>query len=136
MTDNEKATIRALRYEGLGYCRIAKKMGLNLETVKSFCRRQGLREKDKMTEKNIDDNYNYAPCKNCGNLIMQLPKRKKKIFCSDKCRNSWWNDHLHLVNRKAYYEFKCMNCGKECRIYGDHRRKYCSHECYFAARFG
>ena len=29
----------------------------------------------------------------------------------------------------------CPHCGKEFHIYGDRRRKYCSHECYIADRF-
>ena len=30
----------------------------------------------------------------------------------------------------------CENCGKEFHLYGDSRRKYCSHECYIKDRFG
>ena len=30
---------------------------------------------------------------------------------------------------------RCPHCGKEFHIYGDRRRKYCSHECYIADRF-
>ena len=74
-------------------------------------------------------------CENCGREIQQIAKRKKKRFCCDKCRNEWWNSHLDQVKRKAVYDFRCPCCGKEFHIYGDKRRKYCSHECYIADRF-
>ena len=48
----------------------------------------------------------------------------------------WWNSHLHLVKRKAMYDFVCPTCGKSFSAYGNRNRKYCSHECYIEARFG
>lgn len=75
-------------------------------------------------------------CENCGAAIQQYAGRKKKRFCCSDCRYQWWNSHLDQVNRKAYYEITCQHCGKVITVYGDSRRKYCSHECYIAARFG
>ena len=42
MTDMEKEKIRYLRGEGLGYKAIASRLALSENTVKSFCRRNGL----------------------------------------------------------------------------------------------
>ena len=38
--------------------------------------------------------------------------------------------------RKAMYEYTCPTCGSTFYAYGNRSRKYCSHECYIAARFG
>ena len=70
-------------------------------------------------------------CKQCGKVVPQAKGRKQKLFCSDKCRQSW-----HQLNRKMNGTYKaiCKYCGKEFMYYrGD--RKYCSRECYFADRF-
>ena len=80
-----------------------------------------------------DTKVGYCQC--CGIEVIQNPKRKQKKFCSDKCRNMWWNSHLELVNKKAIYECKCKYCGKAFKVYGNENRKYCSRECYIAGRF-
>lgn len=136
MTNREKEKIRDLRIKGLGYGAVAKQMGLKLETVKSYCRRHGLGRNVGALTETQDTNAEYIPCKNCGTEIKQIPKRKRKQFCCDACRYQWWNRHLNQVNRKAYYEMACQHCGKITVIYGDRRRKYCSHDCYIAEQYG
>ena len=42
MTNEQKIKIKQLRLEGMGYTTVAKTLGLSKETVKSFCRRNGL----------------------------------------------------------------------------------------------
>jgi endogenous inhibitor of DNA gyrase (YacG/DUF329 family) len=32
-----------------------------------------------------------TPCEFCGQSVRQSEHRKRKRFCSDKCRMSWWN---------------------------------------------
>ena len=46
MRNEEKAKIRDMRIQGLGYGTVAAKMGVNLNTVKSYCRRHGLGSND------------------------------------------------------------------------------------------
>ena len=75
-------------------------------------------------------------CEQCGKPIEQNPGRKRKRFCCDACRNKWWNAHLELVKRKAVYTYTCPTCGKEFTVYGNSHRKFCSHACYIAYRFG
>jgi len=125
MTDNQKQQIITLRRNGAGYGTISNRLGISINTVKSFCRRKGL----------------AAPptdsiCEQCGKPIAQHTGRKRKRFCSDACRNNWWNDHLDLVKHKAVYTLNCMACGKQFTIYGNRHRKFCSHKCYIAYRFG
>jgi endogenous inhibitor of DNA gyrase (YacG/DUF329 family) len=135
MTDAQKDRIRQMKAGGFGYIKIARELGLPENTVKSFCRREGLNRKapDKgapVTEAGIGT----CPC--CGAEVVQNPGRKAKKFCSDKCRNKWWNSRLDQVERKAHYEFVCAYCKKPFTAYGNAGRKYCSHECYIKDRFG
>ena len=37
---------------------------------------------------------------------------------------------------KAVYAYICPVCKKEFSVYGNANRKYCSHQCYVAGRFG
>lgn len=132
MTDAQKKKIGNLREAGLGYKKIAEQMGISENTVKTYCRRHGFG--GNRATKLIDRNKGTCLC--CGTLVEQKPGRKEKKFCSDKCRNKWWNSHLNLVNRKAVYEYECPHCKKIFTAYGNAHRKYCSHECYIADRFG
>ncbi len=134
MTDNQKAQIIKLRAAGYGYGSIAGTLGISPNTVKSFCRRNDINA-DTAVEASVTLTGETTACENCGREIQQIAKRKKKRFCCDKCRNEWWNSHLDQVKRKAVYNLRCKYCGKEFHIYGDKRRKYCSHECYIADRF-
>lgn len=130
MTTEQVKLITNLRNAGFGYKKIAAKMGISESTVKSHCRRNGLAGK---LIKSEDDR---KCCQNCGTIVAQTPGRKVKKFCSDKCRNLWWNSHAELVKRRAIYVFKCPCCKKEFTAYGNNHRKYCSHECYIRDRFG
>ncbi len=132
MTDAQKDRIRQMKADGLGYIKIARELGLLENTVKSFCRREGLNAAaDTATLPAEKGN-----CLCCGAEVRQNPGRKMKKFCSDKCRNKWWNSHQDRVRRRAYYEFICACCKKPFTAYGNASRKYCSHACYMADRFG
>ena len=43
MTDSQKDRIREMKADGFGYIKIAQALGLSENTVKSFCRRKGLK---------------------------------------------------------------------------------------------
>lgn len=101
-------------------------LGISDNTVRSFCRRNGLGDAAK----------NTVACKHCGKLIKIIPKQKPRKFCSDACRTAWWNSHPDCVDRKAVYAYTCSHCGKPFTAYGNKERKYCSHGCYIADRFG
>lgn len=134
MTDNQREQLIKLRMEGKGYGTIAQTLGVSPNTVKSFCRRNELRESS-VEGKPVVFSSETTACQNCGRTIQQIAKQKKKRFCCDKCRNTWWNSYLDMVKRKAVYEFDCPHCGKKFHIYGDKRRKCCSHACYIVDRF-
>ena len=129
MTEEQKIRIADLRRQGIPFSKIAKQLNMNKDTIKSYCRRYGIGVGADI----IDQNTQH--CKNCGAKIVQPPKKKKKIFCCDKCRNAWWAAHPEKINRKAVYTHICAHCKKQFEVYGNVKRKYCSRECYMAARF-
>ena len=69
-------------------------------------------------------------CKRCGTTITSIKGKKRKQFCSDRCRWDWWNSHIKEVNKKAFYTLTCKYCGKEFTAYGNQKRVYCCHDCY------
>ena len=78
MSGKEKQSILKLRRRGVSFAQIAETLGIPVNTVKSFCYRNSPTSNDNR-------------CKQCGGKLMQLPKRKPKIFCCDRCRFAWWN---------------------------------------------
>ena len=133
MTPEEKNRLYALRKAGRSYTEIADEMGISKNTVKTVCRRIGLTPPpaDRVPVQTAD-----RTCPYCGKPLVQIPGRKEKKYCSDTCRNRWWNSHMDLVKRNAVYEYTCPTCGTAFTAYGNRHRKYCCHECYIADRFG
>lgn len=135
MTDRQEERIRKMKAGGYGYVKIAQELGLPENTVKSFCRRKGINRAAAGTAA-MPEEEDKGVCPCCGAEVRQNPGRKAKRFCSDKCRNAWWNSHLDQVEHKANYEFVCAYCKKPFTAYGNAGRKYCCHACYVADRFG
>lgn len=133
MNDTQRQKVRRLRAEGYSYGKVALALGLSENTIKTFCRRNGIGGVLETPSEVTTDGHH---CLCCGVPVPQMSGRKEKKFCSDKCRNKWWNSHLDKVERKAIYEFVCQACKKPFTAYGDKNRKYCCHECYVADRFG
>lgn len=133
MNDNQKEIIGIYRQQGLGYKAIANKLDISVNTVKTYCKRNNLNGNRSQLKK-LD--LTIEPCENCGKPVLQNKHRKRKRFCCDLCRTSWWNSHQDQVNRKANYELICKCCSHTFISYGNSNRKYCSHECYLKDRFG
>lgn len=112
-----------MRSQGYSYGKIAMALGISENTVKTYCRRNRL-VKDGVVAVSI--------CKQCGCPMAAGTTRR---FCSDKCRAAWWRSN-HTDKAKTTYEIKCAFCGKPFVSLGNKARKYCSHQCYIAARFG
>ena len=136
ISDKQKQRIKMLRSQGYGYRKVADKLGLNLNSVKSYCQRDGLGGVAKPVKTPVVYTEDISFCPNCGEEIRQIAKQTRKRSCCDKCRNEWRNSHTELIKRKAYYEHTCQSCGKTFTSYGDRNRKYCCHECYVKERFG
>lgn len=127
MNDSQRQQIRKLRADGYSYGKVAQALGLSENTIKTFCRRNGL---GGVVEVPMSVDLDRHYCLYCGVEVKQNPGRKKKKFCSDKCRNVWWNSNLDKVNRKAVYSFECLTCKRPFTAYGNAKRKYCCLECY------
>ena len=144
MTELQKQRITELRMNGDSYSKIAATLDISENTVKSFCRRNNLAGNMSMPAKTIktaaeptptaDDNGTH--CKQCGQELVQQPKKKMRKFCCDKCCAAWWVANPEKLKRKATYNFACACCGKPFTAYGNKGRKYCTHACYVAGRFG
>jgi len=126
MTNGEKLLITQQRGQGMGYAEIARKLGLSVNTVKSYCQRNGIKPVGKATATGKD------VCRQCGSVLEHTPGRKKKQFCSDVCRMSWWHTHRAMSSKAR--SIKCTGCGRE--FMTNRIQKYCSHTCYINARFG
>ena len=118
MTLEEKNKIYQLKKEGYGYKKIANELGLSASSVQSFLKRNPI------------DLDLLGTCKRCGMTIQSIKGKKRKQFCSDRCRWDWWNSHIKEVNKKAFYTLTCKHCGKEFTAYGNQKRVYCCHDCY------
>lgn len=125
MTNGEKMLIAQQLKQGQGYSEIARKMNMSVNTVKSYCQRNGLKRAGESAPSRND------VCRQCGCALAHTPGRKKKQFCSDGCRLRWWHEHRYMS--KTARSAKCVACGRE--FMTDRGQRYCSHACYVHMRF-
>ena len=133
MTLLQKQQITELRSNGDSYDKISEILNISKNTVKSYCQRHGLGNKPshikiKPTPKPTE---RATHCRQCNQPLSQA-NYKPKIFCSSKCRYSWWNGNRSNQAHNAY----CAHCNAKFNTRGKSARKYCSHACYVAVRFG
>jgi len=134
MNSLQKERVVTLRRQGESYAAIAGALGISVNTIQSYCRRNNLGGDLSVSMKKEPKAQSY--CRQCGVELEQVPGRKTRKFCSDECCAAWWKTHPDQLGKKAIYGFTCANCGKGFTAYGDKGRKYCSHACYTAFRFG
>ncbi len=128
MTTQQKEQISLLRSQGESYSRIAASLDLSENTVKSYCRRNGI------IPLTTQETESSTTCDHCGQPLLQTPGARKRRFCSDKCRMQWWYSHTEAMQRKAVHHFTCPVCGKKFKSYGNLTRIYCSRACFGVAR--
>lgn len=144
MTAEQQNKIRELRMKGMGYRNISSETGIYRDTIRSFCRRNGLdgyasaicAGKTEIVEKNGMAGQEDQ-CQNCGRKLEQPLTGRKRKFCCEECRRKWWKHHPEKINRRqeAFYTEICAHCGNEFLSYGNRGRRYCSHACYIRDRF-
>jgi len=130
MTLVQKERVTTLRRQGESYSKIAGALGISVNTIQSFCRRNNIAVSLPTTGEN------HSFCRQCGEALTQQPGKKTKKFCSEVCCDAWWKAHPDQLDKKAVYNFTCVNCGTAFTAYGNKGRKFCSHDCYVACRFG
>ncbi|HAP5219312.1 TPA: hypothetical protein IUZ03_001581 [Enterococcus faecalis] len=131
MNETQEMKIKELRDQGLGYKRIANQLKLSVDAVKYFCRKNNLTGTvTPMFETRT------TSCKECGKSIKQKIGKKAIKFCSATCRKSWWNKNRNQLQIKNGELLACPTCGKQFKAYKQEHRKFCSHQCYIAFRFG
>lgn len=79
MNTEMKQRIKELRIEGYGYKKIAKALDLTLSVVRYACYK--IDQVDPLE----------GSCEHCGIKIKSIKGKKRKIFCSDRCRWDYWN---------------------------------------------
>jgi endogenous inhibitor of DNA gyrase (YacG/DUF329 family) len=138
MTDYEKEKIRELRLKGIGYKGIAALLGLSRDSIRSFCKRNNLDGASCVVSLNIEEKIKKnLLCVCCEKPIKQKYQGRNRRFCSEECRRKWWRENQSERNKSedATYKYTCLHCGKEFTVYGNKKRKYCSHNCYIKDRF-
>ena len=134
MTNAQKKLINDLRAAGQGYKQIAATLGISVNTVKSFCRRDNLTTHDASKETEIKENKDK--CKYCKKDLRQYPSLMPRIFCSVECRTRWWSKNRNRSNGKSYVLKRCSQCDSMFRSQASAQRKYCCHACFIKARYG
>ncbi|ACV63044.1 RNA polymerase, sigma-24 subunit, ECF subfamily [Desulfofarcimen acetoxidans DSM 771] len=133
MTDEQRQKIKSLRYQGFGYKEIAKAIGLSRDTIRGYCKRNGLHgfatELVAGYKKIMKEEFLFTLCLNCGKKLEQNSLGRKRKYCSMNCKAEWEKTH-----RKSYTSY-CEYCGNEFKTLGIKERKYCSHNCYTKDRF-
>lgn len=121
MTDLQKKQIVAMRKDNATYAAISEALGIPVGTIKTFCRRNGMTS---------DAPQGKPRCKNCGAELTNTPKARPRLFCSNRCKQAWWNKNRQDRVSTKIVPHTCPTCGKIFADYSGANRKYCSQECY------
>lgn len=98
MIYKEKREVDKLRLQGYGCTAISNTLVISLNSIKSYCRRSKPKEKEILV-----DVINEGGCEFCGKSLVHIEGKKRKRFCYDKCRISWWNHHRDKLHHRVSY---------------------------------
>ena len=110
--------IKYFQRKGLSYSETALKLNLKVDSVKSFYFRHPA------------DNT----CLCCGEELSSSTAHRQRMFCSDKCRYTWWYRNRDLKPIPNAVETVCAMCGTTFVSRASAKRKYCSLACHYKAR--
>ena len=111
MLDKEK--VIELKRKGKSYKEIANELGVPVGSIKSTLSR---------ITKVVELKKESPKCKNCGCEINLVKGKKKREFCSNKCRTQYWLKHQK--------ERKCKCCSNLFTPNSRSNQFFCSRECY------
>ena len=121
MTNEQKNQIKTMRQQNITYTAISDALGIPVNTIKTFCRRNGMA---------AEASKGKQVCKNCGAELNNTLGARPRLFCSDHCKQTWWNKHRRERVSAKIIPHTCPTCGKVFADYSGANRKYCSQECY------
>lgn len=133
VTQQQKEQTLRLRAVGISFGKIASALGISVNTVKSYCRRNPATAETMSVPQTV---IHADRCPQCSALLQQSPGHRQKRFCSPKCRMAWWKAHPEQMDRKKLYPAECQHCGGIFMQYRSRPRKFCSRGCYLAHRYG
>ena len=135
LTPEQISLIQKLHSDGAGYKSIAYQLGISRELVRYHCRKNDRPKKTVVLDSIATEDPLH--CRFCKRLLKQPGTGRRRTFCSDQCRRSWWAAHaeMHIRNDTALYRITCKNCGTEFAVYGNRQRLFCCHDCYIQSRF-
>lgn len=91
MDMRNREEIFKLRLQGLGYKAIASKLKLSRDSVCQYCHRNGLSGYGKAAMLNLQQMLDdEIICKYCGAKLKHTTGKRRKKFCSDRCRKKYW----------------------------------------------
>ena len=133
VTQQQKEQISKRRAAGTSFGKIASVLGMSVNTVKSYCKRNPISLEPVSAPKAL---VHSDRCPQCNTQLKQSPGHRQKRFCSYKCRITWWAAHPEQMTRKKLYPVECQHCGGVFMQYGSRPRKFCSRGCYLVHRYG
>lgn len=83
MSNIDKQKIREMRESGLQFNEISEELGISLNSIKSYCRRENVQQGERTV------------CKQCGKPVNQNINKRKKEFCCPRCRLKYWRAKKH-----------------------------------------
>ena len=98
LTEKDKMKIDNMRKCGFGYRRIAGFLGFSKDTVKYYILKSGAKVEPEITGITLKD-----ICPNCCTPVVQTPHKRRKIYCSNKCRLLAWHQK-HYESKKEKTE--------------------------------
>ena len=115
MTIKQKHEVEKMRADGCTFNEISMETGVSIGAIKSYFHRKN----------------NKHQCEHCGKILQQSGRKKR--FCSDHCRMSWWRSHREVSNKTSSQN--CPICHKDFISYPSKHQVYCSKQCAGKARW-
>lgn len=135
MNDEQRKLIKIMRYQGIGYKKIAASMGMSRDAIRGYCKRHGLdgRAMDLVLNQHEDDKFlreiTHVYCLSCGEKLEQKGRGAKRKYCSIECKRKFEKENPKI------YKLQCDYCRNEYLSKRVQKRKFCSNDCYVRDRF-
>lgn len=116
LTNHDKKQIIQLRSQHYSYSEISAILYIPRSTVASF-----------INSRNSNNSCLYC----CARIVSKKGRGRHHVFCSDKCRKSYWLLHgSHIITNFSI----CLNCNQPFTYHTNRKRVFCSSSCYKAYR--